>query len=195
MRDEVHHLLHQFVDARARAPEDEVETDHVVETHQAVGQDLRVERAQLAARHRRLQTLGVPAGESAVVAAVTLFVDELGLGDDAVETAVLRGEEEEGAQALALDLEAILAAAHGQREVGAQPLTERIDQLDEDGLLVREVDVERPLRHLGPADDARDAGALVALLGELGLGGLDQLLAGALAAGGQGGSRRGGGWS
>ena len=96
---------------------------------------------------------------------------------------MLAGELEEGAQALALDLDAAGDAGDGLGDEAAQALAQLVDDFHEDGLLVREVNVEGAERDAALSGNIGDGCALVALLPKDDLGRPQQLLARLLASG------------
>ena len=103
--------------------------------------------------------------------------DELGLADDPVERAVLRCELEVAhePEQLGLGARAPVLGADGHR--AADAAVQVADELLEDLLLAREVEVERPLRDAGGLGDLDDRRVVIAELGEDALGRLEQALA------------------
>ena len=92
-------------------------------------------------------------------------------------------EERAEAEQLALGAGRALLGSLGHRVANARVQVEH--DLFEDLLLAREVEVEGALADARRLGDLHDRGVVVAELGEDLLGGLEQLLAGALAARGQ----------
>src|SRR6266566_2925978 len=158
----------------ALLPEDPMHAEEVADTHQAVRQCLCVQSRHLAGAHGGLQATRVPGRQPPVVAAVQLLVHELRLADDPVEVAVGADELEEGAEPSPLDRQAVALPLHRLSDVAAQVVTELGDQLGEDRLLVREVDVEGPLGHARSPGDVHDRGTLETLGAEHLLRGVQQ---------------------
>src|SRR6266516_981774 len=158
----------------AVAPEDVPHAEELSGGHQRPGGHLRVDLAELAARHRLAQSLDVALGELLVVVAQHLRRDELRLADDPVERGMLSGEAEVRAEAEQLRLEARRALRRRVLHRVADPPVQIAHELVEHVLLRREVEVERALADACRLGDLHDRGLVVAELAEDLLRGLDQ---------------------
>src|SRR5919204_3131353 len=182
-QQEAHRLLE---DVRGHlvglAPEDPAQADQLAGAHEGPREDLGVAGRDLATVHRGLESVGIAFDDPLVVPAHRRRRDELGLAYHAVEARVLGGEAEERLEAEAFGFGARPPARGRLLHRVAHAAVEILDELVEDPLLAREVEVEGPVRDARGLGDLDDRGLVVAELGEDLLGGLEQPRTGALAA-------------
>src|SRR5438046_1544425 len=112
--------------------------------------------------------------------AVQCRVDRFRLANDLVEVAMMLEELEEGLESGHLLLDPVVERRDRGLDLGAQAMVQRPDEVGEDRVLVREVEVEGPKAHASTLSDLRDAGLVVSGAAEHVLGRVDELLPGAL---------------
>ena len=134
----------------AAGPQDPAHADELADPHQRPGEELGIAVVDLAVLHRLAQAGDVAAREPLVVELQHLRRDELGLADDPVERRMLRGEAEERGEAEPLHLGARRALRRGLRHRLAHAVVQVDDELVEDLLLAREVEVEGALPDARP---------------------------------------------
>src|SRR5690606_7630437 len=148
------------------APQHPAHPDHLADAHEHPRGDARVDVADLAGLFRGGESLDVARDDARVVQPQGLGRNELGLADDSVQRGVLRREPEEGAETLALDVDATRRPGgrlgHGVPHAAVEVFHELLEDLE----FAREVEVERALRDAGGLGDAHDGCLRVPALGE-----------------------------